>query len=107
MKIGIETHLIVMGGTSRDYKTSNGAAGTSYSLAVFQDGQCTNVNVTEDVFKEVTYDPTKYVAFSGTYDDKYGRFVLDKILYNDTPVAAPANSSVPDASAGSSTATKT
>lgn len=84
MKIGIETRLIVLGGTSRDYKTKDGSSGTTYSFAVFQDGQCTNVNVTEEVFKGVVYDPTKYVTLGGTYDDKYQRFILDKVLYNDS-----------------------
>lgn len=80
MKIGFLAKVLVVGKNSRDYKKNDGSNGTSYSVAIMQDGACANISCSEDVFKEVFPDLSTPVTLGGCYDDTYKRMVFDSVI---------------------------
>lgn len=80
MKIAFQARVNVVGKNSRDYKKNDGSNGTSYSVAIMQDGACSNVSCTEDVFKEVFPDLSAPITLGGYYDDTYKRLVFDSVI---------------------------
>lgn len=94
MKIYNETKIIVVGKaqptTSQDGKT------TYYRVAVMQNGQATNLMVSEDVYNTIPDNALVEVRLFTAFDDRYSSFRVEKLLeiitvngrpFEKTPVA--------------------
>lgn len=77
MKIFNETKLIVVGKaeptSSQDGKT------TYYRIACMQNGQATNLMVSQEVYETIP-DGMVEVLFATSYDDRYNNFRIDRLI---------------------------
>lgn len=96
MKIYSETKLIVVG--KAEPTPSQDGKSLYYRVAAMQNGQATNISVTEEIYNSIP-DGLVEVIFSTTFDDKYGSFKADRLLsilsVNGRPFekSAPASAS--------------
>lgn len=76
MKIFSTTNVTVVGKSS---SLSKDGQSTYYKLACLQNGQATNLSVTEDIYDSI---PSGIVeaSFETSYEDKYGSFKLERII---------------------------
>lgn len=77
MKIMNETKLTVVG--KAEPTTSQDGKNTYYRVAVMQNGQATNLMVSEDVYNSIP-DGLVEVQFLTSYDDRYNSFRVDRLL---------------------------
>lgn len=77
MKIYNETKITVVGKAEPTY--SNDGKTAYYRVAVMQNGQATNLMVSEDVYNAIP-DGLVEVVFYTSYDDKYQSFRVDRLL---------------------------
>lgn len=77
MKIMNETKLTVVG--KAEPTTSQDGKNTYYRVAVMQNGQATNLMVSEDVYNSIPAGLVE-VVFSTVYDDRYNSFRVDRLL---------------------------
>lgn len=77
MKIWSETKLTVVG--KAEPTTSQDGKNTYYRLAVMQNGQATNLLVSEDVYNTVP-DGLVDVRLRTSYDDQYKNLRVDSLL---------------------------
>ncbi|MDE7131095.1 MAG: hypothetical protein K2O65_04755 [Lachnospiraceae bacterium] len=109
MKISSETRFIVVG-KAEPTKSQDGKT-TYYRVACMQEGQATNVSLSEEIYDSI---PSGIVdaRFATSYDDKYQSFRIDALLeiisvngvaYGTSPDAKPdvkpdtkASGSTPD-----------
>ena len=105
MKISSETRFIVVG-KAEPTKSQDGKS-TYYRVACMQEGQATNVSVSEEIYDAI---PSGIVdaRFTTSYDDKYQSFRIDALIeiisvngvaYGTAPDAKPdnkASGSTPD-----------
>ena len=110
MKISSETRFIVVG-KAEPTKSQDGRS-TYYRVACMQEGQATNVSVSEEIYDAI---PSGIVdaRFTTSYDDKYQSFRIDSLIeiisvngvaYGTAPDAKPDVK--PDAKASGSTSDK-
>lgn len=102
MKIYSETKITVVG--KAEPTTSTDGKNTYYRVAVMQNGQATNLMVSEDVYNAIP-DGLVDVLFYTSYDDKYDSFRVDGLLQivsvNGRPFekSAPASTPAPEKAA--------
>lgn len=77
MKIQNITKITVVG--KAEPTLSNDGKNTYYRVAVMQNGQATNLMVTEDVYNAIP-DGLVDVELLTAYDDRYNSFKVDKLL---------------------------
>ena len=92
MKIYSETKLTVVGKAEPTY--SKDGKSTYYRVAVMQNGQATNLMVSEDVYNAIP-DGLVDVLFYTTYDDKYDSFRVDGLLQIVSVNGRPFEKSAP------------
>lgn len=98
MKILNETKLTVVG--KAEPTSSQDGKNTYYRVAVMQNGQATNLMVSEDVYDSIPSGLVE-VIFSTAYDDRYSSFRVDRLLQilsvngepfgKEKPASAPAS----------------
>ena len=95
MKIYGETKITVVGKAEPTH--SQDGKSTYYRVAVMQNGQATNLSVSEDIYNSIP-DGLVDVVFSTVYDDTYKSFKADRLLqivsvngrpYGEKPAPAP------------------
>lgn len=77
MKILNETKMTVVGKAEPTY--SQDGRNVYYRVACMQNGQATNLMVTQEVYEAVP-DGLVEVVFATAYDDKYNSFRVDRLL---------------------------
>lgn len=77
MKIQNVTKITVVG--KAEPTLSNDGKNTYYRVAVMQNGQATNLMVTEDIYNTIP-DGMVEVELLTAYDDRYQSFKVDKLL---------------------------
>lgn len=77
MKI-LSTTKITVVGKAEPTKSQDGK-NTYYRVAVMQNGQATNLMVSEDVYNAIP-DGLVEVEFLTSYDDKYSSFRVDRLI---------------------------
>ena len=77
MKIINETKFVVV--AKADPTLSQDGKSTYYKIACLQNGQATNVSVSEEIYNEIP-DGMVDAVFSTSYDDKYQSFRIDRLL---------------------------
>ena len=77
MKIYSETKLIVVG--KAEPTSSPDGKILYYRVAAMQNGQATNISVTEEIYNSIP-DGLVEVILSTAFDDKYGSFKADRLL---------------------------
>lgn len=78
MKILSETKLTVVG--KAEPTTSQDGKNTYYRLAVMQNGQATNLLVSEEVYNSVPDGGLVEVRLRTSYDDQYKNLRVDSLL---------------------------
>lgn len=92
MKIYSETRITVVGKAEPTY--SQDGKNAYYRVAVMQNGQATNLMVSEDVYNAIP-DGLVDVVFHTSYDDKYQSFRVDRLLQIVTVNGQPYGKSTP------------
>ena len=96
MKIYNETKITVVGKAEPTH--SNDGKSTYYRVAVMQNGQATNLMVSEEVYNAIP-DGLVEVLLYTSFDDKYQSFRVDRLLQiiavNGQPYGRPAPASTP------------
>lgn len=92
MKIYSETKITVVG--KAEPTTSTDGKNTYYRVAVMQNGQATNLMVSEDVYNAIP-DGLVEVLFYTSYDDKYQSFRVDRLLQIVSVNGRPFEKSAP------------
>lgn len=91
MKIYGETKITVVGKAEPTH--SQDGKSTYYRVAVMQNGQATNLSVSEDIYNSIP-DGLVDVVLSTFYDDTYKSFRADRLLQivsvNGQPYGKPA-----------------
>lgn len=77
MRIMNETKVTVVG--KAEPTKSQDQKNTYYRVACMQNGQATNLSVTEEVYDAIP-DGLVEVQFLTSYDDKYNSFRVDRLL---------------------------
>lgn len=102
MKIYSETKVTVVG--KAEPTTSGDGKNTYYRVAVMQNGQATNLMVSEGVYNAIP-DGLVDVIFETAFDDRYSSFRVDRLLQiltvNGRPFekSAPASTPAPEKAA--------
>lgn len=91
MKLYNETKITVVGKAEPTF--SQDGRSTYYRVAVMQNGQATNLSVSEDIYNSIP-DGFVEAVFLTVYDDTYKSFRADKLLQivtvNGQPYGKPA-----------------
>lgn len=77
MRLYSETKITVVGKAEPTHSTDG--KNTYYRVAVMQNGQATNLSVSEDIYHSIP-DGLVEVVFSTVYDDTYKSFRADRLL---------------------------
>lgn len=100
MRLYNETKITVVGKAEPTQSTDG--KNTYYRVAVMQNGQATNLSVSEDIYNSIP-DGLVEVVFSTVYDDTYKSFRADRLLQivsvNGRPFEKSAPAPAPDKAA--------
>lgn len=100
MKLYNETKITVVG--KAEPTRSTDGKNTYYRVAVMQNGQATNLSVSEDIYNSIP-DGLVEVVFLTVYDDTYKSFRADRLLQivsvNGRPFEKSAPAPAPEKSA--------
>lgn len=92
MKIYNETKMIVVG--KAEPTVSQDGKNKYYRVAAMQNGQATNLSVSEEIYDSIP-DGLVEVVFSTVFDDKYGSFRADRLLQTISVNGQPYGKTAP------------